>query len=155
MYTRIIVALDGSALAEQILPYVQSVAERFGSTLTLVRAIPPVAQMTASVGPAMAGVPLDPSMIEQTLRTEEFETTQYLEHVANELGRQGISVQTEHVVGPAAEVLVECARQARADLIGLTTHGRGGSRRLVVGSVAESVLRTAPCPVLLVRVHSM
>jgi nucleotide-binding universal stress UspA family protein len=87
MYTRIIVALDGSALAEQILPYVQSVAERFGSTLTLVRAIPPVAQMTASVGPAMAGVPLDPSMIEQTLRTEEFETTQYLEHVANELGR--------------------------------------------------------------------
>jgi nucleotide-binding universal stress UspA family protein len=96
-------------------------------------------------------VPLDPSVIEQTLQTEEFVTTQYLEHVANELIRQGISVQTEHVVGPAAEVLVECARQAPHST---TTHGRGGMRRLVFGSVAESVLRTAPCPVLLVRVHS-
>jgi hypothetical protein len=56
------------------------------------------------------------------------------------------------VDGPAAEGILAAARERHAILIAMTTHGRGGLSRLVVGSVAETVLREAPCPMLLVRV---
>jgi nucleotide-binding universal stress UspA family protein len=60
MYDRIIVALDGSPLAEQVLSYVGALAESFGSTLILVRAILPLEKVAALIEPAVAGVPLDP-----------------------------------------------------------------------------------------------
>jgi nucleotide-binding universal stress UspA family protein len=152
MYERILVALDGSALAERILPHVEPLAEKFGATLMLVRAILSAAQIAALIEPSVGGVPLDPSLIEDTLQTEALEATSYLEHVANELRQRGLNVQTKIPEGPPIDALVECARVEEADLIALTTHGRGGLQRLVFGSVADGVLRRAPCPVLLVRV---
>jgi nucleotide-binding universal stress UspA family protein len=154
MYERIVVALDGSALAEQVLPHVSALAEKFGSTVVLVRAIMPLAQVAALVEPSIGGVPLDPSLIEDTIESEEQEAATYLEHVANSLRAKGITVQTEHPEGSAVEVIVECARRLPADLIAMTTHGRSGLSRLVFGSVADGVLRTAPCPLLLVRARS-
>jgi len=143
MYDRIAVALDGSPLAEQILPHVEALAERFGSTLVLVRAILPVQKVAALVEPSVAGVPLDPMLIEETIESEEHDARTYLEHVANALRQRGFSVQTEHPHGVAAEAIVEAARRAQADLIALTTHGRSGLGRLIFGSVAEEVLRKA------------
>jgi nucleotide-binding universal stress UspA family protein len=66
---------------------------------------------------------------------------------------RGVTAAYEHHEGGAAEVILDCARKLQSDLIGLTTHGRGGLAKLVWGSVAEEVLHHAPCPVLLVRVH--
>lgn len=152
MYERIVVALDGSPLAEQILPYVTALAEKFGSTLTLAQAIMPIEKLAALVEPAAGGVPLDPSIIEETTETEEQEARAYLEQVADRLGQRGLGVNIEIPQGSAAEAIVESARKTRAELIALTTHGRSGLRRLVFGSVADGVLRSAPCPVLLVRV---
>jgi nucleotide-binding universal stress UspA family protein len=67
VYDRIIVALDGSPLAERCLPHAEALAEKFGSTIVLVRAILPTATIAALVEPSMGGVPLDPDVIEDTL----------------------------------------------------------------------------------------
>jgi nucleotide-binding universal stress UspA family protein len=147
MYARILVALDGSELAEQILPYVESLAERFSATVTLLRATMPVERaVTAEVGIAAGFVDLTP-IIEEERR----EAARYLEHVAECLRRGGITVQCVQPEGSPAEVILEHARRTNGELIALTTHGRGGLGRLVFGSVADEVLRKAPCPVLLVR----
>jgi nucleotide-binding universal stress UspA family protein len=153
MYERIVVALDGSELAEQILPHVATLAEKFGSTLTLVEAIMPFAQIAALVEPSTGTAALDPTVIEETVEAEEHDATAYLEHVANSLRQRGFTVRTEHPEAAPDQGVIECAKRVNADLIALTTHGRGGLERLVFGSVADSVLRKAPCPVLLVRVH--
>jgi nucleotide-binding universal stress UspA family protein len=151
VYERIVVALDGSPVAEQILPYVEALAEKFASSLTLMRAIMPVEKVAALVEPAIGGVPLDPSLIEDTVESEEHEATTYLEHVANDLRLRGLTVNVEIPQGSAVDI--ECARQTQADLIALTTHGRSGLQRLVYGSVADGVVRQATSPVLLVRVR--
>jgi len=153
VYERIVVALDGSAVAEQILPHVRALAEKFGSTLILVRAIMPVEKVAALIEPSIGGVPLDPELIEETIESEEHEATTYLEHVANDLRLRGLTVNTEDPPGAAVDVILDCARQTQADLIALTTHGRSGLQRIVYGSVADGVVRRAPCPVLLVRVR--
>jgi nucleotide-binding universal stress UspA family protein len=138
-------------MAERCLPHVEALAERLGSTLILVRAILPTAQVAALLEPSIGGVPLDPDLIEDTIETEEQEARGYLEHVANVLRSKGLKVETQLPEGAAIPAIVDCAKRLQAGLIALTTHGRGGLTRLVFGSVAEGVLRSAPCPVLLVR----
>ncbi|HEV7663024.1 MAG TPA: universal stress protein [Chloroflexota bacterium] len=154
MYERIVIALDGSPLAEQILPHAEALAEKFGSTVILVRAILPVAQVAAMIEPAAAGVALDPTLIEQTIETEEEEAAGYLNSVATSLRLKGVHLEAEHPEGAAVDVILDCARRHQADLIGMTTHGRGGLAKLIWGSVSEAVLKQAVCPILLVRVKS-
>ena len=151
MYRRILVALDDSDVAERILPHVEALADRFGSALTLVRATPGVGAVVAATGTGagpMAGEVVDPTPI---IEAERQETTTYLEAAAARLRRKGLTVNCDSPEGPAGELVVERARGLGADLIAMTTHGRGGLGRLVFGSVADAVLRSAPCPVLLVR----
>jgi nucleotide-binding universal stress UspA family protein len=71
--------------------------------------------------------------------------------VAGRLEAAGVAVERRRLDGPAGESVVAAAREGGADLIAMTTHGRGGLGRLVMGSVADYVLQHAPCPVLLVR----
>jgi len=153
MYEQIVVALDGSPLAEQILPHVEALAEKFNSTVTLVRAMLSAAQIAAMLEPSVGGVPLDPSLIEETIDIERAEATSYLSQVASALRQRDLKVETESAEGPADDVIAECAERVKADLVALTTHGRSGLSKLVFGSVADGVLRKAPCPALLVRVR--
>jgi nucleotide-binding universal stress UspA family protein len=93
-------------------------------------------------------MPIDPFPIAQA----EAEAAQtYLAGVASRLRAGGLQVDHEHPDGPPAEIIVQRARELGAELIALTTHGRTGLGRVVLGSVAESVLRRAPCPLLLLR----
>jgi nucleotide-binding universal stress UspA family protein len=64
---------------------------------------------------------------------------------------EGVQLETKLEVGEAAPSIVKFAREARCELIVMGTHGRSGLERLILGSVAEHVLRQAPCPVLTVR----
>ena len=83
----------------------------------------------------------------------KYTSRRYLEGVATRLRERGRTVELIQPEGDPAAVLLEQARTLNADLIALTTHGRSGLSRLFYGSVAEAVLREAPCPVLLVRTH--
>jgi nucleotide-binding universal stress UspA family protein len=157
LYARIVVALDGSARAELVLPYVEALAEQFGSSVTLLRsttasdviAAPAIAATMSPLAPNIAAPPIDPSAV---VAAERREAERYLDALAQRLRHYGLTVDYEQDEGSAADVIIERARQLDASLIAMTTHGRGGLERLVVGSTAEAVLRHAPCPVLLIRI---
>jgi nucleotide-binding universal stress UspA family protein len=152
MYARILVALDGSELAERILPHVEALAEKLGSAVTLLRAIPSPGIILAEAAPG--AVPVAGPVVDVTplVEAERREAGAYLDAVAERLRARGVTVETEQSEGPAHEVIVARARELSAGLVAMTTHGRGGLSRLFFGSVAEAVLREAPCPVLLLRV---
>ncbi|HZU77440.1 MAG TPA: universal stress protein [Dehalococcoidia bacterium] len=153
MYSHILVALDGSPLAEQVLPYVEALAQRFGSRVTLLRAA--WAAEEATHVDAMEHTDAPPSKLDDGSPLAEDDlgaATQYLRALAFRLGSQGLTIEHAAVQAHADDAIVEQARRRGADLIAMTTHGRSGLRRLFYGSIAEAVLRQAPCPVLLVRV---
>ena len=162
MYEKIIVALDGSELAEHVLPHVQALAEKFGSTVTLLHATLPPEELVPPGGMGMPmgdmtgyGNLLRPESLEamdSLLEAEKSESVTYLESVAEKLKDHGFEVVTEQAEGSAADVIIERARSLPASLIAMTTHGRSGVARALVGSVADEVVRNSTCPVLLVRV---
>jgi nucleotide-binding universal stress UspA family protein len=152
-YCRILVALDGSPFAERVLPRVEPLAQKFGSTVTLIQAITPVqAPQMAELSSGVVSVeaPRGTWSITDEMRAH---ADSYLASVRKRLEARGLSVETECPEGEPSSVILHRACQLRADLIAITTHGRSGVDRMLFGSVAEDVLRRAPCPVLLVRVQ--
>jgi nucleotide-binding universal stress UspA family protein len=151
-YEHILVALDGSATAEQVLPRVEYLAKRFASTVTLLRVVTPAREMLFTgtmMEPAPSAWRADLDEVNQRMREE---AGSYLAATRARLTSRGIDTRALLLDGSPAQAIVHEARQCRADLIAMTTQGRGGLTRLVFGSVAEEVLRSAPCPVLLMRV---
>lgn len=137
-WNRILVPLDGSPEAEAILPDAARLARTTGATLHLIR--------VKSLLPFLAthhGIPL---------QLPEVDPRPYLDRVVNRLALEGILTLSDIRAGDEAEEIVACARETGADLVCLATHGRSGVTRQVLGSVAEGVLRTAPCPVLMRRI---
>jgi len=154
MYEHLLVALDGSPAAEHVLLHAETLAQAFGSTITLLHAVVSVEMVLAQTAATDATVgelapTLDPDPIIEADRSSAVE---YLESVAARLRQRNLKVNLEYPEGPAERVIVERAAADDISLILMTTHGRGGLGRVVFGSVADSVLRHAPCPVLLVRV---
>ena len=135
---KILVPLDGSALAESAIATAVEMAHPGVGNLMLMRAAE--AHTFPGADPTDAQVAV----------VREAET--YLAGVAERLKQQGLTkVETSVWYGPAAAAIVDAARARKADLIVMTTHGRGGLGRLVLGSVAESVLRGTTTPILLLR----
>lgn len=135
----VLVPLDGSPLAENALPAaVDLVKDRPGVTLVLVRAA------EASTLPG-----IDPTDA-QVAVVHDAET--YLDAVSARLAEQGVKqVRTSVWYGPPAPAILEAAEVGKADLIVMSTHGRSGLGRLILGSVAESVVRGTRTPIMLVR----
>ena len=157
MYEQILVALDGSELAERILPHAEALAEKFNSEVTLLRAITSLGTIIASTSsPSVLGQPspmyptVDPTELQSA---EAVEATEYMQPVAERLATRGIRTVIATPEGSAAEAILEYASNNGTDLIAMTTHGRTGLGRTFLGSIADEVVRSAACPVLLIRVH--
>src|SRR5262245_32338843 len=131
MYERILVGLDGSALAERVLPYIQALAERFGSRVILLQAtLPPQVPIgTPGLAPD-AVMPLD---LGEIAAEERQAARTYLDELAQRLRAAGLAVETVQPEGDPAAVILDHARAPGADLIAMTTHGRGGLGRLFYG----------------------
>ncbi len=143
----IVVALDGSTVAEKIIPIASELAIMTGATLTLVQAVVPVPVVATDMAtPYIAPVPV---VDEGTTQLLLGDARAYLAKVATLL--QGMPVKTKVIMEtrPAAAIL-DIAHAVQADLVAMTTHGRGASR-LLIGSVADKVLRAATTPLLLYR----
>ena len=145
MFEHLLVPLDGSELAEAALPLATAVAEKFHSKITLV---------TAGQVPYYVGEGLDFTKIHNDISQNiEEETKQYLRQKQKDLIAQGFQVNLEIVVGhPPADTILQTAATHDVDTIVMSTHGRGGVLRWMLGSVADMVLRKATVPVLLARV---
>lgn len=136
-WKRIVVPLDGSSLAEKILPEAMRLARAFGSEIDLLRVTPSaVVQMTA----AGHGGPLP-----------EEDPMPYLRGLCDRLAKDGVTARAVARKGDAASEICRHAKELGAGAILVATHGRSGLKRMMMGSVAEHVLRAAPCPVYVLR----
>jgi len=130
---RILVPLDGSELAEQVLPTVTAVAQALGCELVLFQ------------------VTIVYHSLEEAYYAADQDVQAYLARIASRLIEQGIEVSTATGIGAVAESIVDHAEVNDVDLIAMCTHGRTGIARWALGSVADRVLRAGDKPILLVR----
>lgn len=137
MITKIVVPLDGSQLAEQVLPYVTQITSVTGAQVVLMTSIAPVAVW-------------EPSRIFKGSKEEEL-AARYLEGQRQLLAERGVDTSIHVDVGRPASRIVKFAADEGADLIAMTSHGRSGLARFWLGSVATGVLHQSHLPLLLVR----
>jgi nucleotide-binding universal stress UspA family protein len=140
----ILIPLDGSPLAEKILEPAIALGELAGAEYTLFHAVIPLPAMTPDATIFAASV-LDLELTEKLA----VESRTYLKGVAERLRARGLKVRERVVVqSSVAEAILAEAKQAGADAIALETHGRGGFARLLMGSVADKIVRASHTPVL-------
>lgn len=135
MYERILVPLDGSPMAEQVLPYVSALGKAFGSSVSLHRAFDPVDE---ALSDPEHGVYID--RLASAFRNTALD---YLGRVKSSMIELGDAVTTSAHEGDAASLIVNEAATDPNTLIAMSTHGRSGITRWVLGSVADKVLRAA------------
>jgi nucleotide-binding universal stress UspA family protein len=151
MQPQILVPLDGSPLAEAILPHAATLARATGSGLALLRVVPPM----VLANPIVGMVPPNAFDFDyEAQRTNEALARDYLAALATQLDAPDLPVQTLWGTGDPATAIVNWAAQdPPRRRIAMTTHGRSGLGRWVFGSVAEKVLQGASVPLLLVRMQ--
>jgi nucleotide-binding universal stress UspA family protein len=137
MYKRILVPLDGSTLAEGVLPHVQALVKSLGAELVLLR----VAFTHVFPG-------ADPI---QSQVTAVQEAEDYVSGLAKRLQEEGVRAEAKVRYGDPVEEILDHVTWDHIDLIAMATHGRMGLTRVVLGSVAEHVLRRTSVPMLLIR----
>ena len=125
MYDKFLIPLDGSPLAEKAAAPAAELARRCGAEVIFLRVCPEAKQLPEAVD--------------------------YLERVGTEAEEEGLSVRSEAYVGEPAHRIVQAAGEESVDLIIRGSHGRTGLARTVFGSVAETVMRYSPCPVMVVK----
>ena len=141
MFEKILVPLDGSALAERALPLAAQIAEGSGARLVLYRVVPYFTVLAA-----------DPLLYEEMNRMGEDEALSYLRRIRNDLA-DSIAADTVCEVGSAADSILQYAQDRAVDLIVMSSHGRSGLNRWVYGSVAERIMSQASCPTLIINAN--
>ncbi|HEY7059365.1 MAG TPA: universal stress protein [Vicinamibacterales bacterium] len=145
---KVLVATDFGEASAAALRYGRAFASTFGAALQVLHvtenlALMPLASLEGNVG-------LGPGVQEDIERAARRQTEALLTHTDRRwLRAEAVTITSDR----AADAIVEFARANKVDLIVIGTHGRRALARLVMGSVAERVIRTAPCPVL--TVHSL
>ena len=141
MFKRALVPLDGSRVAEGVTPFVTEIAGPLNLDVTLLRVVTPLPPTVVDGGPVVI----------DDIEGLRAQAEEYLVPFATELLAKGVRARTEVRCGEAVSEILAAAREDKADLIIMTTHGRTGFGRLLFGSVAEAVLRQADVPVFLIR----
>ncbi len=142
-YAKIAIPLDGSELAEAALDAAIPLAKAFGSEVLLVGVLDLTAGMYDVYSEAFSPVDLK-AQLEKFIEAA-------LDRATKRVEAQGVRTRRFLEVGIPHEQIAEVAGRENADLVVMTTHGRKGLTHLLLGSVTEKVIRTAPCPVLVVR----
>jgi nucleotide-binding universal stress UspA family protein len=139
---RALLPLDGSTVAEAIIPFVSRIAPPLGLEIALLRVVPwiplQVMEGTRTV------------VVDNTERRNQ-EADDHLRTIDDRFSTHGLRALTAVRVGDPATEILAGAHECEADLIAMTTHGRSALGRLLFGSVAEAVLRQANIPVFIVR----
>lgn len=138
---RILVPIDFSAGSLEAVDYAVQLARRFAAELVILHVVEPV----YAAEPNVASTDLT-TLLDEQQRT----AAEQLERIRVSVERHGQRGRTLVECGVPARVIVEVARRTAADLIVIATHGRTGLSHMLIGSVAERVVRLAGCPVLTV-----
>ncbi len=142
MLQRIVVPLDGSACAEHAFAYALRVAKAEGAELAVCSAVDPVSILGRSVENPLA---------QAAVASAASQAQRYIDDAVGKARKAGVRADGYVALGEPALSLVAFAAERGADAIVMGTHGHSGFKRFAMGSVAENVLRSAPCPVVVVR----
>jgi nucleotide-binding universal stress UspA family protein len=154
MFDKILVCLDGSKLAEQILPYATEEALHFDSRLVLLQVVTPPSTFVTPGVPGVPGVPVAPSAraVTEAMQKDETAVRAYLESAARLIRAKGLKVDAVTLQGVlVGQMIVVYAKDNKVDLIAMATHGRSGLSRTVMGSIADYVIKESGLPILLIR----
>jgi nucleotide-binding universal stress UspA family protein len=144
MFKQILVPTDFSNASRTALEYAIDLATRYGASIHLLHVVDEPAYVTTYPDGYFAGLPeLRQQLVDDANR--QLALTAQICEVAN------VPFNTQLATGRPAPTVVQHAADSDADVIVMGTHGRGGLEHFILGSVAERVVRTAPCPVLTVR----
>jgi nucleotide-binding universal stress UspA family protein len=154
MYKNILVPMDGSELAECVLPHIETIVKGCENPKVIFARV--VEPTHSPFGSATDGGTVfteqEAEKVRQNIdRRNKAEALQYLTNLAGRIKYDGAEVQTVQLWGSAAESLAEYVKKNNIDLVIMSTHGRSGVSRWVWGSTADKLLRSACVPVMMVR----
>ena len=141
----LLVPLDGSSFAERSIPLAVELSTQTGATLTMLRVVQDLDAQNKQI------IFKSEEAAEEAVNQWKLLATRYLDELAKGIKAEGVKVSSMVLSGDPENLIGTIAETLPADLIVMSTHGRSGVSRWVYGSVANKVLRTASCPVLLVR----
>jgi nucleotide-binding universal stress UspA family protein len=146
LYKKIMVPLDGSDLAECVLPHVEAFIEGCHvNHFVFVRVVEPATAFYSG------DYPISPEVMKESETAEEKFARDYLDQVVSRLKHKSSDLHSAVLIGNVADSLADFAENNDFDLILIATHGRSGVNRWVRGSIADKVLRSSHIPVLMVR----
>lgn len=142
MYKKILVPLDGSPLAEAVLPHAQALAKSEDAEIVLLR---------VPLTPNIEFLSRNPTIAEKMIEDVEKQTEGYLQAEVEILKKNGAKVSSIMREGSIPETILAIADETHADVIAMSTHGRSGIQRWLMGSVADRVVHHAHIPVMLIH----
>src|SRR5579883_1324827 len=144
MFQHLLVPLDGSSCAEQVLPVAARLVRASGGTITLLKIV--------RLAPEAASYRMEGPFLPQTLFKQDLaEARDYLDHVSQRSELAGIILDKQVDLGDPAATLLSHVEQQSIDLVVMSSHGYTGMKRWLLGSVAEKIARYTPAPVLILR----
>jgi nucleotide-binding universal stress UspA family protein len=145
MYHKILVPLDGSNLAECVMPHVEEIAKLSKATIELIYVVEPVDL------PTHGGIALTVEDLKQIETHAKIDAQTYLHKIVQKMKSKGFTAHSKILRGKAADSLVDYINQGNFDLMIMATHGRSGITRWIWGSVAERILHFSTIPILIIR----
>jgi nucleotide-binding universal stress UspA family protein len=149
MFEKVLVCLDGSPLAEQILPYIAGDHKKFKKVVLLKVIATPGVNIPIGVPGETAGNVQTQAMLDHVKKEIE-ETPDYLESKAQPLRKMGLKVDCVVLEGVPTTTIIDYAHDNNFGLIAIATHGHSGLRHIIMGSTAEYILKNTGLPLLMV-----
>lgn len=154
MFKRVLVPLDGSGFASGALRYAAEIAQRFGAEVILVQVIKHATAVVDAGGPIGVSPVAAEIAVQAALeadRRNAVRARRYLSGKVRAIGSRHIKSSYHVLMGDAARSIIEFSDKENIDLVVMTTHGKSGLKRAVMGSVADVVIRESGKPVLVIR----
>lgn len=143
-FLRIVVPLDGSPQGATAMPYARVMAQKTGSKLFLVNVV-------TSVYKSYGAVKYASDFEKQLAETLHKEAREYFNTLTPELEREKIAFKADIISGSPADSILRYAEENNADLIAISTHGRSGVKRFIMGSVTQQIIHSSDLPILVIR----
>jgi nucleotide-binding universal stress UspA family protein len=151
MYKRILVPLDLSDLAETIIPHAVEIALCFKAEVLLFHVSSSYAEVFQRTMPAGTSSTMNSEIIEQIVNSEANTGRRYLDRLAQRYQSEPLEIRQILAQGSPARTILQYCEDQGVSLITMSTHGKSGLTRTLLGSVADEVMRESRLPVLLLR----
>lgn len=158
MFNKLLVPLDGSRFASRALPYAIDIALRYDIEIILLQVIQQTTPITESGIEYGIESPISAEIAVETALTEDKRHSayakRYLSAQVRKIKGKGVRVSYQTIFGQPVQTILKFIRRHKIDIVVMTTHGKTGFRRAIMGSVADAVIRESSIPVLVVRPRS-